>query len=129
MEACAAGTLATAGEGVVLVVTRPFSRTTSAAQLSSMLERWVIRITARPRISRRIAPRIAASASVSTALVGSSRISTGLSFRKARDRKSTRLNSSHITISYAVFCLKKKNQTLKLKDVTAAAGKHIRLDG
>src|SRR5437773_3628891 len=26
-----------------------------------------------------------------------------------RDRKSTRLNSSHITISYAVFCLKKKN--------------------
>src|SRR5207248_10002806 len=29
----------------------------------------------------------------------------------ARDRKSTRLNSSHRTISYAVFCLKKKNKT------------------
>src|SRR5437773_2006967 len=28
-----------------------------------------------------------------------------------RDRKSTRLNSSHITISYAVFCLKKKTTT------------------
>src|SRR5574343_957909 len=27
------------------------------------------------------------------------------------DRKSTRLNSSHITISYAVFCLKKKKNT------------------
>src|SRR5437667_7972655 len=27
-----------------------------------------------------------------------------------RDRKSTRLNSSHITISYAVFCLKKKKR-------------------
>src|SRR5690606_24352612 len=27
----------------------------------------------------------------------------------ARDRKSTRLNSSHVKISYAVFCLKKKN--------------------
>src|SRR3989442_5798350 len=26
------------------------------------------------------------------------------------DRKSTRLNSSHVRISYAVFCLKKKNQ-------------------
>src|SRR3712207_7697281 len=26
-----------------------------------------------------------------------------------RDRKSTRLNSSHVNISYAVFCLKKKN--------------------
>src|SRR5499427_10162030 len=28
----------------------------------------------------------------------------------ARDRKSTRLNSSHTVISYAVFCLKQKNQ-------------------
>src|SRR6266496_3674912 len=30
----------------------------------------------------------------------------------AGDRKSTRLNSSHVEISYAVFCLKKKKQTL-----------------
>src|SRR3712207_7457844 len=29
--------------------------------------------------------------------------------RARRDRKSTRLNSSHANISYAVFCLKKKN--------------------
>src|SRR5699024_5310724 len=29
-----------------------------------------------------------------------------------RDRKSTRLNSSHVSISYAVFCLKKKNKAL-----------------
>src|SRR3712207_8579478 len=29
---------------------------------------------------------------------------------KGRDRKSTRLNSSHANISYAVFCLKKKNR-------------------
>src|SRR2546426_8008176 len=28
--------------------------------------------------------------------------------RPSRDRKSTRLNSSHLVISYAVFCLKKK---------------------
>src|SRR5690242_21552884 len=28
----------------------------------------------------------------------------------AQDRKSTRLNSSHMSISYAVFCLKKKNK-------------------
>src|SRR5256885_10764709 len=28
------------------------------------------------------------------------------------DRKSTRLNSSHLVISYAVFCLKKKKQTV-----------------
>src|SRR5256885_10803908 len=32
-----------------------------------------------------------------------------LSYR--RDRKSTRLNSSHLVISYAVFCLKKKKTT------------------
>src|SRR5215204_6812335 len=30
--------------------------------------------------------------------------------RRARDRKSTRLNSSHTVISYAVFCLKKKKK-------------------
>src|SRR5688500_19891015 len=29
-------------------------------------------------------------------------------WRRAADRKSTRLNSSHLVISYAVFCLKKK---------------------
>src|SRR5437868_13293927 len=30
--------------------------------------------------------------------------------RRSRDRKSTRLNSSHVSISYAVFCLKKKKE-------------------
>src|SRR2546426_9393055 len=30
-------------------------------------------------------------------------------WNEGRDRKSTRLNSSHLVISYAVFCLKKKN--------------------
>src|SRR5207249_10870521 len=30
--------------------------------------------------------------------------------RSCRDRKSTRLNSSHVSISYAVFCLKKKKK-------------------
>src|SRR5438094_3114150 len=33
-----------------------------------------------------------------------------------KDRKSTRLNSSHRTISYAVFCLKKKSRTSKRND-------------
>src|SRR5438132_7753298 len=32
---------------------------------------------------------------------------------KIKDRKSTRLNSSHTVISYAVFCLKKKKQDKK----------------
>src|SRR3712207_7680681 len=35
----------------------------------------------------------------------------GILCAKDLDRKSTRLNSSHANISYAVFCLKKKNKT------------------
>src|SRR2546421_9544188 len=35
-----------------------------------------------------------------------------------RDRKSTRLNSSHDQISYAVFCLKKKKQAISCKYTT-----------
>src|SRR5438034_5148973 len=33
-----------------------------------------------------------------------------------RDRKSTRLNSSHTVISYAVFCLKKKKKKIRKKE-------------
>src|SRR5438094_6164854 len=36
--------------------------------------------------------------------------------RTRSDRKSTRLNSSHRTISYAVFCLKKKKELSKITD-------------
>src|SRR3712207_6909320 len=35
-----------------------------------------------------------------------------------RDRKSTRLNSSHANISYAVFCLKKKKKTMTTKTLS-----------
>src|SRR5437773_7518469 len=37
------------------------------------------------------------------------------------DRKSTRLNSSHITTSYAVFCLKKKKKSQMMHLVSSAA--------
>src|SRR5256885_6423198 len=37
------------------------------------------------------------------------------------DRKSTRLNSSHLVISYAVFCLKKKAHDIIQTDVTMTA--------
>src|SRR3712207_8751599 len=37
----------------------------------------------------------------------------------ARDRKSTRLNSSHANISYAVFCLKKKKTNSTLSNITS----------
>src|SRR2546430_11270359 len=45
----------------------------------------------------------------SRAAVFAGRGGVGLSERLEQDRKSTRLNSSHSQISYAVFCLKKKN--------------------
>src|SRR5438874_8680183 len=37
---------------------------------------------------------------------------TKVEFRSVEDRKSTRLNSSHVEISYAVFCLKKKKKKM-----------------
>src|SRR5206468_11288928 len=40
--------------------------------------------------------------------------------REREDRKSTRLNSSHDQISYAVFCLKKKKKTKKIKSNTTS---------
>src|SRR3989442_8900636 len=42
---------------------------------------------------------------------GSRHIRRGAATQHAIDRKSTRLNSSHVRISYAVFCLKKKKIT------------------
>src|SRR5256885_6045003 len=38
---------------------------------------------------------------------------------RPRDRKSTRLNSSHLVISYAVFCLKKKKKHMPAHDLRA----------
>src|SRR3712207_8722866 len=38
------------------------------------------------------------------------RVEAAVTLRRHRDRKSTRLNSSHANISYAVFCLKKKKK-------------------
>src|SRR5256885_11651549 len=42
----------------------------------------------------------------------------GVSAHPNRDRKSTRLNSSHLVISYAVFCLKKKSDLDRLSDAS-----------
>src|SRR5438034_7971306 len=43
------------------------------------------------------------------------------------DRKSTRLNSSHTVISYAVFCLKKKKKKKKIKRKNRKKKKHIEI--
>ena len=51
-------------------------------------------------------------------------ISEAVGFRKPRDRKSTRLNSSHVRISYAVFCLKKKTRRVDRYDPADPRGRH-----
>src|ERR1039458_10691931 len=48
--------------------------------------------------------------------------------RWCTDRKSTRLNSSHLGISYAVFCLKKK-KTIKTQKCAALVGAPLELSG
>src|SRR5690349_22527070 len=52
------------------------------------------------------------------AMVGESLDGFRITERFAQDRKSTRLNSSHVEISYAVFCLKKKKKKKKTKKKT-----------
>src|SRR5256885_10044948 len=42
--------------------------------------------------------------------------------RRPGDRKSTRLNSSHLVISYAVFCLKKKKKLKPVEGVVVGGG-------
>src|SRR5207244_11488538 len=74
--------------------TNPVTTVTQACRL----------VKKRPRMSR--APMIQATMNHSAY---SSACSTFLPSSKSADRKSTRLNSSHQIISYAVFCLKKKN--------------------
>src|SRR5437870_8121765 len=47
----------------------------------------------------------------------------------APDRKSTRLNSSHVAISYAVFCLKKTSDGLQLDDLDRSSPGNVGLYG
>src|SRR5690349_22892220 len=61
---------------------------------------------ARPPVSGRPVPDVPAG--------GARRSERG---RTIGDRKSTRLNSSHVEISYAVFCLKKKNKKTTLHSI------------
>src|SRR5436309_8991174 len=57
-------------------------------------------------------PRHVPRLSASPALAGEPGVPARLRLPRGGDRKSTRLNSSHVKISYAVFCLKKKKITI-----------------
>src|SRR2546430_7873123 len=91
--------------------------------LHDALPIWVVRASATLEISE-LVPTLIAGTSVSTSTFSpalSRLITCGRRFiarsraARCRDRKSTRLNSSHSQISYAVFCLKKKNTTQNSK--------------
>src|SRR5256885_4229392 len=49
---------------------------------------------------------------------------TNCAMPSCSDRKSTRLNSSHLVISYAVFCLKKKNHSIIAECAIHRHGEH-----
>src|SRR5690554_7405035 len=48
-----------------------------------------------------------------------------IKWRNSKDRKSTRLNSSHVRISYAVFCLKKKKKKKDHRDCGNSTSKQL----
>src|SRR5256885_4667659 len=58
-------------------------------------------------------------------LLFSDRVHAG-KLRQGRDRKSTRLNSSHLVISYAVFCLKKKTNVRSASYLKQTASSQLR---
>src|SRR5690606_40153596 len=49
-------------------------------------------------------------------------------WRELQDRKSTRLNSSHVKISYAVFCLKKKRTAISFLGCPLHHASHLTID-
>src|SRR5436309_9611658 len=57
-----------------------------------------------------------------------SEVAGRMSVQVGADRKSTRLNSSHVKISYAVFCLKKKKNHIPTGDTAALETKMIVLN-
>src|SRR3712207_7039226 len=72
---------------------------------------WILsELQTRPRLVSAADEPAALPISAADADPRPSRRDTGHSTAQLQDRKSTRLNSSHANISYAVFCLKKKTK-------------------
>src|SRR5256885_12253654 len=76
------------------------------------------RSLSRRRAGRLHRVRLRHHATCAVAPFSSSDEAVGANARLAEDRKSTRLNSSHLVISYAVFCLKKKKTIHALRPHT-----------
>src|SRR5256885_9970416 len=68
--------------------------------------------------SHSAADRCAAASQAASPAIPGNRRSPRVTASSTADRKSTRLNSSHLVISYAVFCLKKKNNYMHACSLT-----------
>src|SRR3712207_382260 len=105
---------------VALVILPHYMRITRAAVIAETAKDYVtaarvsgagtLRLMFKEVLPNCTAPLIVqASLGVSTAILDAAALGfLGLGAQPPSDRKSTRLNSSHANISYAVFCLKKK---------------------
>src|SRR3712207_7719902 len=91
-----------------------FPYTTLFRSLAVAVRVRVVGVRARKRLLDRVRQRVA------VGVVGAVRgaVVVGVEHARVRDRKSTRLNSSHANISYAVFCLK-KNQNPPISRLTS----------
>src|SRR5690242_21157135 len=65
-------------------------------------------------------------ANISQREVGNDTLTFNSALRHVLDRKSTRLNSSHMSISYAVSCLKKKTSRLTLNSARSPSAMRLR---
>src|SRR5436309_5825384 len=72
--------------------------------------------------SRRVSPRVRPHGALQ---VGPHAVQPFHRRREERDRKSTRLNSSHVKISYAVFCLKKKKKRTYITNCEKKCNIHL----
>src|SRR5437867_8773516 len=106
--------------GVQALIDRESKRFTALGLKSALLseDRWLEKLTLEPLLLRMPLVRHQQQLSVGAAE------ETWRAWLAAAqvDRKSTRLNSSHRTISYAVFCLKKKITTQRRRRERRAAG-------
>src|SRR3712207_7323591 len=82
----------------------------TSPSVSNFLPRWTSSVASPPSSRIMFGP---SSPGQSSARSVHHQYSSRASPFQAKDRKSTRLNSSHANISYAVFCLKKKQQSTK----------------
>src|SRR5262245_64690346 len=76
--------------------------------LATLADRSALRVTVSVELDERLPPAVESAAYF---VAAEAIANAGKHSGADRDRKSTRLNSSHLGISYAVFCLKKKKDT------------------